>query len=276
MLALLLGSGSAPRLRAVPAHFSLPRIASQTQQIISRNLFYGEQPGKAGAVSLKQANGPCLTATRRTSSSIALINTITLQNAKKSVAMLKVPSQAKLFGLRQGDQIPSIGVVGLIEDLRMIFLNSRTGQCEFVAGKKEPDIAPPQFSVLSKKAGKKIFDQRKAAQSINSDGNRFKIKRSYINENLENLSGILSQARAISIKRPDGTLAFKMTDVVPGGLFAKLGINNEDQIKAIDGKAIRSETQIFALFNSLKRVNNISITVLRNGGEQKLEYSFVD
>ena len=157
MLALLLGPGSAPRPRAVPYHFSLPRIASQAQQIISRNLFYGEQPGKAGAVSLRQANGPCLTATRRTSSSITLINTVTLQNAKKSVAMVKVPSQPKLFGLRQGDQIPAIGVVGLIEGLRMIFLNSRTGQCEFVAGKKEPDIAPPGFSVLSKKEGGEIF-----------------------------------------------------------------------------------------------------------------------
>ena len=255
--------------------FTPPNMARQTQTIINRNLFNTEKGEEKITKVQRKEQGPCLTASNASSSGISLLNTITLQNEKKSLAIIKVKSKPGVLTLRQADHIPTAGKIDRIRPERIIFRNEKTGQCEFVAIKKAKERSR-RVSILPREQGKKLLAERKAKQGIANEGNRFNIKRSYLNEGMENLSDLLNQVDAVQIKNPDGTLSFKINGVPPGSIFSKLGIENNDQIKYIDGKPIRSQTQIFGLLNSFQTISNLSITVLRDGQEQKLEYTFAD
>ena len=277
MTALLLTTEAKYILPSIPQHRSPPpSLASEINSITTRDLFHGPQ-GRKKVVKTKKQEGPCRSSNTLASlSGLALINTIVLQNEKKSVAAVHRGGGSHVLSLKQGDDIPSVGKVGYIEPLRMTFRSFKTQECEFLALKKEPEQIYSKLLILSENEGKKILKYNAQKKSIKQKGNHFHIKRDYIHEELKDLSSLLTKAKATPIKNSNGTLAFKITEINPGSLFTKLGIQDQDQIRFIDGRPIRSQTQIFSLFNSLKTIHNISITVLRNGNEQKLEYTLVD
>ena len=256
-------------------HQNTPNISRDIQIITSRDLFNTKQQTET-ANHGRQKRGPCLSSSTRSNSGVSLISAIVLQNEHKSVAALKVKSKRDVLSLWQGDPIPSVGKVGKIEHSRVIFRNDKTGQCEFAEIKKRSGELRSKISVLPVEQGKKLLDRMQNEKSVSQKGNNFTIKRSYLNQGLENLADIISDVNAIKIKNPDGTLSFQINGVEPGGLFAKLGIENEDRIQSIDGRPIRNQNQIFALFNNLKTAKNMSITVLRDGTKQKLKYTFAD
>ena len=67
-----------------------------------------------------------------------------------------------------------------------------------------------------RKAKKLIQDTKK--NGISNTGNQFKIKKEVRARMLENISEVLTQARAVQIKNPDGSLAFRMQEVVAGSI----------------------------------------------------------
>ena len=262
-----------------PHRLATASLAPEIQAITNRDLFNSLQNNKKIFKTQKEEKeeGPCLSSTTSTSSpALTLLNTIILQNSKKSVAAVQKGVAKDVLSLKQGDDIPGVGKVGLIEALRITFRSFQTGECEFLSMEKKSENYYSRFSILSADEGQKLLKKKDKKKSISQQGNRFRIKRAYINEGLNDLPNLLNKGKATPIKNSNGTLAFKITEINPGSLFTKLGIQNEDQIHFIDDKPIRSQSQIFSLFNSLKTIRNISITVLRNGSKQKLEYTLVD
>ena len=275
--ALSLDGGDAQEVKVPPfqGDFSPPRTAQQTQAILRRDLFLTkvETPKLPG---VKREDGPCLKAERPSSASVVLLNTITLQNPSKSLAIARVKGQSKTLTLRQGEIVPSAGRLDLIEYDKILYRNEGTGVCEFIAMDKRRERSTLQPVVLSPEEGKKLQEKNKGEFEVSNEGNRFKIKRSYITAGLGDLSSLLGEVEAVQIKNPDGTLSYKITGIAPESVFAKLGIQDEDQIKLIDDRPIRNQTQLFTLLNSFGTINELSITVLRDGTEQKLEYTFAD
>ena len=255
--------------------FHLPNTTQQTQNIAARDLFNTKSALGPKTQAPKQ-RGPCLASSTASNAGVTLVNTIVLQNQRKSVAALKARGKKGILSLWPGDTIPAVGKIGKIEHLKIIFRNDKTGQCEFAAIKQRSPPSPSKFRVLPPEQGQKLLDRLEQGKSVTHQGNHFTIKRSYLNQGMENISDLLGEVNAVQIKNPDGTLSFKITGVNPGGIFSKLGIENEDRITSIDGKPIRNQTEIFGLFQNLKTAENISITVLRNGTQQKLQYTFAD
>ncbi|MCY4643342.1 MAG: PDZ domain-containing protein [Bacteriovoracales bacterium] len=279
-LAALLTAPISSNVKGTPLRYTppSPTILADLQEISKRNLFKKKGPAKPKS-KMTERDRPCLASDHPSSSSLILLNTVVLQNRSKSVAMTKRGGQREIKAYREGDQIPSLGKIGRIEASRMVFFNPKNGQCEFVSAKGSGNdlVGSTHLThVLSKEKGKELLDKEKMKKSVFNEGNHFKIKRSYLNESLENLPDLLSQAQAVPIRNADGTLSFKVMDIDPGSIFSKLGIQNDDKIKSIDGRPIRNQGQILGLFNSLKKVKKISLTVMRDGTEQKLEYSFID
>ena len=91
---------------------------------------------------------------------------------------------------------------------------------------------------------------------------------------LKNIQNVLTQARAIQIKNPDGSLAFKMTDVVPGSIYSQLDITDGDIISEINGKKIENINEILTLFGKIKDIDNLSLTILKDGQKQEKDYEF--
>ena len=120
------------------------------------------------------------------------------------------------------------------------------------------------------------MDNQQNIDSIKSDGNNFQINKRFMKEKLSDLSNILTQAKAIPITNPDGTMSFRIEEVEPSGVFALLGITNGDVITKVNGQQITSYNEVMGMFSQLANLNGLNITVTRNGAETPLQYNFVD
>ena len=50
----------------------------------------------------------------------------------------------------------------------------------------------------------------------NQNGNSFKIKRDLLDEKLKDINSLLTEAKAIPIQNPDGSMSFKIEQIQPG------------------------------------------------------------
>ncbi len=262
--------------RATALPFS-PKKRIVLSKIEKSNLFNTKDPNTSGEVIVEKPklddNLVCRTSDRKSQLGIKLVNTVVLQDSVKSIASVQVRGKNQILDLREGEKINNDAEVGKIDRLRVVFKNLKTGDCEYVESQdKEPRVKNP-IRVVSPSAGKSLLNKYKDSR-IKNVGNTFKIQKKVRDEMLGNISEVLTQARAIQIKNPDGTLAFKMTEIVPGSIYSKLNIQEGDTITAINGKKFGSLNEIMNLFGKIKEIDHFELSVKRDGSTQNLEYNF--
>lgn len=215
----------------------------------------------------------CLKADSKTSFPYYLLNTIVLQNASKSLAAIKVRSNPTLLELREGEEIESKARIDRIGRLRAIIKNYNTGACEYIEN-SDATAPPKNINVLSKTDSQAKKQQLEDIQGIQNDGNSTVIERDFLNKQLANISGLLSQALAIPVNNPDGTVAFRITEIEPGSIYSYLNIQNGDTITEINGKKIATQNEVLNLFGKLKTIKKLQLTVNRGGTSTPLDYTF--
>jgi len=65
-----------------------------------------------------------------------------------------------------------------------------------------------------------------------------------------------------------------MTEIVPGSIYSKLGIENGDIISEIDGKKISNLNEIMSKFGTIKDKDHFSLGIKKNGNVETKEYDF--
>src|SRR3989339_730384 len=216
-------------------------------------------------------------AENRSSVGVKLTGTTVMQNNTKSVATIQIGGGSNVVFLREKDSINSGFRLEIIAENKIIVKNLEEGTCEYVLNdeiKNNDRIATKNsYKVLSPQEGKKIIPS-KLDQGIKNEGNAFVINKKFRDEMLTDMSTVLTQARAVTIKNPDGSLSFKMMDVVPGSIYTKLNIQNGDYINTIDGKKIQNINEIMATFGRFKDLDNLQLGISRDGVDQTYEYTF--
>jgi len=109
---------------------------------------------------------------------------------------------------------------------------------------------------------------------VENDGNNFTIEKEFLKKKMSNIQDILTQARGIQINNPDGTISFKIVDVQPGGIFAHLGIQNNDIITQIDGQPINDLNAIMSLFGKITNIDKLGLGIKRDGVVTPQQYKF--
>lgn len=102
--------------------------------------------------------------------------------------------------------------------------------------------------------GKFMVDQREVAAST------------------ENLSQVLTQARALPFVESGKTIGFRLSEIVPGSLYEKIGLVNGDVIQRVNAEDVSDPAKFFQMYQGLKDERQISIDLLRNGQRQTLNY----
>lgn len=215
----------------------------------------------------------CLSAQKSSSLPIELMHTVVLQDSVKSVASVQVRGKKEILDIREGQKISNFAEVGKINRQKLIFKNLNSGQCEYIENAEEEGKAPRSFNIVSKNQGKKIMDSQ-SKSAIKNEGNNFSIKKSLRDQMLNNISEVLTQARAVQIQNPDGSYAFKMTEIVPGSIYSKLNIKDGDIIERIDGEKIEDLNAVMTKFGRIREIDNLSLTIKRDGSSQTYDYSF--
>jgi|GEM_PF-920212 len=220
----------------------------------------------------RESDKPCFEASVASPLPIKLLNTIVLQDSVKSIAAVSIRGNAVPTEVRENEKIEAMAKVGKIDRLRVIFKNLKSGECEYIDNMDKTASSSP-ITFVDEATGKRLMDQARP-DAIKNVGNKFTIKKSYRDQMLQDIGGILTQARAIPIKNPDGSMSFKMTEIQPGSIYSHLNIQDGDLITRINGKEIANINEIMNMFGRIKDIDHLSISVNRNGSDTELEYNF--
>ena len=198
----------------------------------------------------------------RTSLPINLLGVIVVQDNLKSVASVEDKGLNQVKAVKVNDAIVANTQVQLIEANRVVFINRNTERREFV------ELPQDAASNLRKAPSKGSA----GAGIVNSGNNRFLLDRAEVDKTLGNLNEILTQARCVpnfEAGRPDG---YKCFQIVPGSIYEKLGMKNDDVICGINGEPINDPTKAFGFLTELKSAPSIQICIKRNGQVMNFNY----
>lgn len=242
--------------------------AGTLNQVKGINIF---RTNVAAKKQSKLADTKCEKATQSSNLPIKLVNTVVLQDTIKSLASVQVRGDRDLQEVREGDQIDNLAKVFKVTRLEILVKNLESGVCESIASDKARE-ARSRISVMSPSQSRE-FKANKKMSGIENVGNKFTIQKGLLDEKMKDIASILTQARAIKIQNPDGSLSFKLTEMDPQGIFPYLGLQDQDIITSINGKPIYDLNEVMGLFSRIKNLENLQLGVKREGSDSVQEYS---
>ena len=137
---------------------------------------------------------------------------------------------------------------------------------------KRPDGAPVEIQIVD---DTKIVNIAKAVpgSGVRKVGEgRFMVDQREIASSTENLNQVLTQARALPYMEAGKTVGFRISEIVPGSIYDKIGLANGDVIQRVNSEDVSDPGKFFQLYQGLKDEKRISIDLLRNGQRQSLNY----
>ncbi len=112
----------------------------------------------------------------------------------------------------------------------------------------------------------------KRTPSKSSKGTKIKVKRSELEESLNNLNEVFKQVRVrphFKNGKPDG---LTISGIKPQSVFRKLGLKSGDVILGVDGKDIRSVDDALKFYQSLGENANLQLKIKRRGMPRTIDY----
>lgn len=128
---------------------------------------------------------------------------------------------------------------------------------------KEPIVADPN----------KPKDQGGGVNDMNvmqTGPNSYRISREDLNKATANLNSLATEARIVPDRQEGG---FKIFSIKPGGLYQKIGVQNGDVIKSINGIELSSPDKALEAYSRLRNANKLSLDIVRRGKRETLDYS---
>lgn len=247
----------APRMsRKMEKRRSIEEYAS----ILQRNIFNSQGIIPETEIA---GSGPA----RKTSLPFNLVGTVVLQDELKSIAAIEDKSQNLVFPVRVEDTISDKAKITKIERFRVYFINRSSGYLEYV----EIIEDLPVLTTAPLRSSSTIAPKSEGGITKTSETN-FEIQSEVVNNAISNFSEVLQQARAIpnfENGMPDG---YKLIQIVPNSIYAKLGMVNGDVICGINDEPINDAGKAFQFFNELKSAKHFDICVKRGGRKMTMNY----
>lgn len=93
-----------------------------------------------------------------------------------------------------------------------------------------------------------------------------------LNAALDNIGQAMSDARMLPNQKDGKVEGFRVSEVKPGGVFAMVGIRNNDVLLRLNDFAIDSPDRALQSFIALKGQNRLKLDMIRNGQTVTLNY----
>jgi len=114
---------------------------------------------------------------------------------------------------------------------------------------------------------------KESQEGAAADAEEFTLTENEIDDALNNLPMLLSQARAIPFFRDGQSIGMRIFAIRSQSLYEKLGLKNGDIVKSINGSSIADTTQALKLFETLKNERSIDVVLERGGAERSFGYT---
>ncbi len=185
-------------------------------------------------------------------------------------------SNYKLIGTIEGDAFAG----AVLED--------STGQAFYRINQKLPDgsqiIRVRRDRITIRRAGggttelqvvddTKIVNVPKVGAGVKRVGEgTFMVDQREVTSSTENLNTLLTQARALPYTEQGKIVGFRISEIVPGSLYEKLGLQNGDVIQKINSQDVDDPAKFFQMYQNLKEERSVSIDLIRGGQRQTQSY----
>ena len=262
---------SAPPKKAPKQQTSGYVDRSQYSAITNRNLFSsaGTIPDALAAVNAAQEGEKREDIPVLSSLPLVLVGTLVHSDPAKSVAAIEVKSKNMSGSYMVGSEIENMAKIEKVDRGIVYFRNLNNGGLEYIE--------------LNRGNSKVSFDSQKAAtgpvkaggKEIQAVGNNtFRVKRADLNKYLNDLSGLLMQARALPNRDPNtGEInGYRLVDYQPGSIFEQMGLPRGTLIKSAGGEPVNSIQSAMEMFNKLKKESKVKLGVEVNGSDQDYNY----
>ena len=206
----------------------------------------------------------------RSSLRAKLLGTTLANVAEWSIATLLDMDASKASPYRVDDEILGAKIVS-IELRRVIVVNE--GRREYIdatepsGGSGRPAVkAPP-------KKDNKSAEPSDASGIRATAANTYEVPRDELQKAMDNMSQLASQARIVPSFKNGESQGFKIFAIKPNSLYTKLGIQNGDIIKRVNGFDINSPDKALELYSKLQSSNRIEIEFERGNTAVRKTYN---
>lgn len=194
-----------------------------------------------------------------------------------SVASIQDAVTLKTNTYMVGDRVQGAEIIE-IERLRVIIINNN--RREFIdatpGGGEVVAMAPPPPPVIAAAPVKN--DNPPEVKGLGAgikqlSENDYEIPRTEIDRTLSNLNDVAMQARIVPAFKDGVAQGFKLFSIRPDSIYTKIGIQNGDVIKRINGYDLNSPEKALEIYSKLKEASRIDIEVERNGATVRKTYN---
>ena len=213
---------------------------------------------------------------------VELTGTVVSTVLGSSNASIRDSGQTRLF--MEGEEVKDSAVLYAIR--RDVAYLTRNGCLERLilgekkgAGKGSNGSLSRRTSSLSHGSSSSKRSSRKKWMASVQDGikktgaDEYEIDRGMLDEQLQDLNRLGSQARIIPHYKSGKADGFKLVGIRPGSLYTYIGIRSGDVIRRVNGEEISSPTKALALYDKLRTTSQVSIDIERRGKPKTLAYT---
>lgn len=118
-----------------------------------------------------------------------------------------------------------------------------------------------------------VPDASAAPFPITQEGNvlQVRVPNAEVTKAFENFSDVLKQARVVPYTDNTGS-GFQIRNIRPGSIFERIGLNNFDKIKAVNGDPITTADQALRLLTMFRNEREITLDLERRDQDIQLNY----
>ncbi len=271
--AVLSGDGpQMPRRESGTQVVTPPQRGKDIEAILERNIFCSTCAPLV-LTPEKQDAGPIDTTPQRSSLNLQLLATMVSPNDFDwSMAVLRdnVDERKAVKIYKRGDALPQGGaIVAQVVEGRVYFVVGK--RIEYLDESNAPP-PPPVVASAEPLPGETTGLEKDIDKGVRCSGSNCEVDKSLIDKVLANTTALATSARFVpSIKdgKPNG---FKLYAIRPGSMFAKIGMQNADLIKAINGLDMSTPDKALEAYTKLKSASHLTVMLERRNENITLDY----
>lgn len=103
--------------------------------------------------------------------------------------------------------------------------------------------------------------------------NEYEVPKTEIDKTLANLNDVAMQARIVPAFKDGVAQGFKLFSIRQESIYSKIGVQNGDVIKRINGYDLNSPEKALEIYTKLKEASRIDIEIERNGSTVRKTYN---
>ncbi|RKH59895.1 type II secretion system protein GspC [Corallococcus llansteffanensis] len=200
---------------------------------------------------------------------VKLLGTLVAGNADWSFASIQDMTTQRSQTYMIGNTLMGATVME-IERERVIINNG--GRKEFIDGQPGDGAVaaytPPPVAAPTATASNGL------GNGIKSTGeNEYEVPKAEIDKTLSNLNDVAMQARIVPAFKDGQSVGFKLFSIRPDSIYSKIGVQNGDVIRRINGFDMNSPEKALEVYSKLKDSSRIEIEIERNGAPIRKSYN---